>query len=145
VALENDDRCFTPRDLVPLCERTGVPLVYDIHHHRCLADGYSVGEATNLAFATWRDREPYAHLSSPKDGWAGPNIRAHADYIDPADFPEEWVTRAMTIDVEAKAKERAVLSVKGAVSFRAQREIAYRDNWASVSDVSRADPSLRSG
>jgi UV DNA damage endonuclease len=145
VALENDDRCFTLRDLMPLCERTGVPLVYDVHHHRCLADGYSVGEATDLAFGTWGDREPYAHLSSPKEGWAGPNVRAHADYIDPADFPEEWVTRAMTIDVEAKAKERAVLSVKAAVSFRAQREIAYRDNWASVSDVSRADPSLRSG
>jgi UV DNA damage endonuclease len=145
VALENDDRCFTPRDLLPLCERTGVPLVYDVHHHRCLADGYTVGEATDLAVATWGDREPYAHLSSPKEGWAGPNVRAHADYIDPADFPDEWLTREMTVDVEAKAKERAVLSVKAAVSFRAQREIAYRDNWASVSDVSRADPSLRSG
>ncbi len=115
LALENDDRCFTPRSLIPLCERTGVPLVYDVHHHRCLADGLSVEEATELAFATWRDREPYAHLSSPKEGWTGPNVRAHADYIDPADFPEEWLSRIMTIDVEAKAKERAVLAIKEAV------------------------------
>jgi UV DNA damage endonuclease len=111
VALENDDRCFTPRDLMPLCERTGVPLVYDVHHHRCLPDGYTVGEATDLAFSTWSDREPYAHLSSPKEGWAGPNLRAHADYIDPADFPDEWISRTMTIDVEAKAKERAVVEI----------------------------------
>ncbi len=89
--------------------------VYDVHHHRCLPDGPSVEEASELAFATWGEREPYAHLSSPKDGWQSPNPRAHADYIDPADFPEEWKGCAMTIDVEAKAKERAVVAIKHAV------------------------------
>jgi len=112
LALENDDRSFTPRSMLPLCERSGVPLVYDVHHHRCLADGLSVQEATELAASTWGDREPYVHLSSPKGGWNGPNIRAHADYIDPTDFPDAWRGRTMTIDVEAKAKERAVLALK---------------------------------
>jgi UV DNA damage endonuclease len=122
VALENDDRCFTPRDLMPLCERTGVPLVYDVHHHRCLADGYTVGEATDLAFSTWGDREPYVHLSSPKEGWAGPNIRAHADYIDPKDFPEVWLERTMTVDVEAKAKERAVVEIMDVIKSLNHKE-----------------------
>jgi len=112
LALENDDRCFTPRSLLPLCRRSGVPLVYDVHHHRCLGDGLSVDEATELSFATWGDREPYAHMSSPREGWQSPNPRAHADYIDPADFPDVWLGRKMTIDIEAKAKERAVLAVK---------------------------------
>jgi UV DNA damage endonuclease len=115
LALENDDRSFTPRSLLPLCQRSGVPLVYDVHHHRCLADGLSIGEATELSFSTWGEREPYAHLSSPRDGWQAPNARAHADYIDPDDFPDEWRGRTMTIDVEAKAKERAVLALKDAV------------------------------
>jgi UV DNA damage endonuclease len=114
LALENDDRCFTPRSLGPLCRRAGVPLVYDAHHHRCLPDGLSVAEASKLAFSTWGDREPYAHISSPRDGWESPNRRAHADYIDPADFPEVWRDRALTVDVEAKAKERAVLALKAA-------------------------------
>ena len=112
LALENDDRCFTPRDLLPLCERSGVPLVYDVHHHRCLPDGLSEIEATERAFETWGDREPYAHLSSPKGGWGAPNVRAHADYIDAGDFPEIWRDRTLTIDVEAKAKERAVVAIK---------------------------------
>jgi UV DNA damage endonuclease len=112
LALENDDRCFTPLSLGRLCERTGVPLVYDAHHHRCLPDGLSVAEASELAFGTWREREPYAHISSPRDGWQSPNPRAHADYIDPADFPAFWRDRAITVDVEAKAKERAVLAIK---------------------------------
>ncbi|HJR15847.1 MAG TPA: UV DNA damage repair endonuclease UvsE [Gemmatimonadales bacterium] len=117
LAFENDDRCFTPSALLPLCERSGVPLVYDVHHHRCLPDGLSVDEATELAFGTWHGREPYAHLSSPKGGWAAPNIRAHADYIDPNDFPATWRDRTLTIDVEAKAKERAVLAIRQAVSM----------------------------
>jgi UV DNA damage endonuclease len=112
LALENDDRSFTPRSLLPLCEGTGVPLVYDVHHHRCLGDGLSIEEATELAASTWGDREPYAHISSPREGWQAANVRAHADYIDPADFPDAWRGRTMTIDVEAKAKERAVLAVR---------------------------------
>ena len=116
LALENDDRSFTPRDLLPLCERAGVPLVYDVHHHRCLADGLTVEEATERSSATWGDREPYVHLSSPRDGWSSANIRAHADYIDLADFPDAWRGRSMTIDVEAKAKERAVLALKEALA-----------------------------
>jgi UV DNA damage endonuclease len=117
LAFENDDRCFTPRSLLPLCQRSGVPLVYDVHHHRCLADGLSIDEATELAFGSWHSREPYAHLSSPKGGWQTPNPRAHADYIDPADFPDAWRGRTMTIDVEAKAKERAVLAAKEALEL----------------------------
>jgi UV DNA damage endonuclease len=116
LAFENDDRSFTPRSLAPLCERSEVPLVYDVHHHRCLPDGLSIEEATELAFGTWRGREQYCHLSSPKGGWAATNIRAHDDYIDPADFPEAWLGRTMTIDVEAKAKERAVVAIKEVVS-----------------------------
>ena len=115
LAFENDDRSFTPRGLAPLCERSGVPLVYDVHHHRCLPDGLSIDEATELALGTWNGREPYAHLSSPRGGWNGPNLRAHADYIDPADFPDAWRGRTLTIDVEAKAKERAVLAAKVAL------------------------------
>ncbi len=93
-----------------------MPLVYDAHHHRCLPDGLSVAEASHLAFATWGDREPYVHISSPREGWLSSNPRAHADYIDPADFPGFWLDRTITIDVEAKAKERAVLALMGALA-----------------------------
>lgn len=111
VSLENDDHRFTPTDLLPLCRRAGVPLVYDAHHHRCHRDGLSVEEATDLAATTWGEREPWTHISSPKLGWASTNPRPHADYIDPRDFPDAWLGRRMTIDVEAKAKERAVTTL----------------------------------
>jgi UV DNA damage endonuclease len=115
VALENDDRLFAPADLLPVCERAGVPLVYDAHHHRCRPDGLDVGAATAAAAATWRDREPWVHISSPRDGWGATNPRPHADLVDPADLPAASRTMTLTIDVEAKALERAVLALRDAI------------------------------
>jgi len=118
LALENDDRLFTPEDLLPLCERLGLPLVYDVHHHRCKGDGLAVAEATARAAATWRGREPHFHISSPREGWRGGDPRPHADYVEPADLPREWRTMDITVDVEAKAKERAVLALMQSLAGR---------------------------
>lgn len=108
LTLENDDVTYTVQDLLPLCRRLHIPLVYDVHHHRCNPDGLSVEQATDRAADTWRGREPWCHISSPREGW-GPKPRPHADYIDPADVPACWHARTMTVDVEAKAKEKAVV------------------------------------
>lgn len=111
LTLENDDRVYTPSDLLPVCMQTGVPLVYDVHHHRCLPDGISIQLTTQAALATW-DREPLFHLSSPLNGWGDGPCRPHHDFIDPADFPDCWRGLDLTVDVEAKAKEVAVLQLK---------------------------------
>ena len=111
LTIENDDTSYTPVDLIPLCGSTGLPLVYDVHHHRCLPDGLDVEEATRVAVGTW-DREPMFHLSSPIDGWRGPRPQRHHDFIDLADFPETWKSLDLTVEVEAKAKELAVLKLR---------------------------------
>jgi UV DNA damage endonuclease len=111
LTLENDDRSYTPSDLLPVCRETGVPLVYDVHHHRCLPDGLAVAEASEAAIATW-NREPLFHISSPKAGWDGSDPKPHHDFIDLADVPNEWCDLDLTIEVEAKAKEEAVLALR---------------------------------
>lgn len=111
LAFENDDRVYTPADLLPFCREHGVPFVYDAHHHRCLSDGLSVEKATELALATW-NREPLFHLSSPKDGWDSPDPRLHADYIDVKDLPACWRGLDLTVEVEAKAKELAIARLR---------------------------------
>ena len=111
LTVENDDRLFTPADLLPICRSAGIPLVYDVHHHRCTPDGMTVEEATERAIATW-DREPLFHLSSPIEGWDGPRPERHHDFIDIRDFPDGWRGQGLTVEVEAKAKEAAVLRLK---------------------------------
>ena len=124
VALENDDCRFTPEMLLPVCRKLGLPLVYDVHHHRCLPDGSSAGEATAMMMETWGDREPYAHLSSPRDGWAARDRKPHADFIDPADVPDEWKDLRLTVDVEAKQKNRAITALMESLAGAARSQSA---------------------
>jgi UV DNA damage endonuclease len=107
LTIENDDRIYTPADLLPLCKAVGVPLVYDVHHHRCNSDDLSVEQATRKALKTW-NREPLFHISSPMAGWDGAKPERHHDFIDENDFPEFWRRKKITVEVEAKAKEVAV-------------------------------------
>lgn len=110
LTIENDDVTYTPSELLPLCRSEGVPLVYDVHHHRCLQDSLSTEAATEQAIETW-DREPMFHISSPLEGWEGPKPRRHHDFIDITDFPDCWSDLSLTVEIEAKAKELAVLKL----------------------------------
>jgi UV DNA damage endonuclease len=119
LALENDDKVYTPEDLLPLCNEMNIPFVYDVHHHRCHPDNYNESEATERALATW-NREPLFHISSPKDGWQGKVIKSHHDFIDIDidDFPNCWKQLNITVEVEAKAKEIAVLKLQSQLQSR---------------------------
>ena len=114
LTLENDDVSYTVKDLLPVCLALGIPLIYDVHHHRCNPDGLSVTEATKACLETWQAAkrgEPFFHLSSPKNGWQASDPKPHAEMIDLHDFPVEWLDLDITIDIEAKAKELAVLKI----------------------------------
>lgn len=118
LTIENDDKCYTPQDLLPICEKNQIPFVYDVHHHRCLKDNLTVEQATIRTLSTW-NREPLFHISSPIDGWDGPKPQRHHDYISITDFPNEWkALESITIEVEAKAKELAVKRLKKDLNFR---------------------------
>lgn len=120
IALENDDRVYTPAELLPLCEAEGVPLVYDVHHHRCLPDELSEAKAARRAAATW-NHEPLFHISSPAGGWRAPNPRIHDEYVNMRDVPRGWDDLAVTVEVEARAKEAAVLRLQRALATRCSR------------------------
>jgi len=109
LTVENDDRVYPPSELLPLCDMLGIPLVYDVHHHRCLTDDMTIEEASFAALKSW-NREPLFHISSPIEGYNHKNRRSHHDYINIDDFPSCWrKISPLTIEVEAKAKEQAVL------------------------------------
>ena len=118
LTIENDDKTYTPVDLLPFCREHDIPFVYDVHHHRCTPDGMSEEEATRQALTTW-DREPLFHISSPREGWNGPKPHRHHDYINIRDFPKCWQDIDVTVEVEAKAKELAVKKLAKALARRA--------------------------
>lgn len=115
ILLENDDKAFTAKDTVELCETLGIPMVLDLHHHRC---HYEEEEDEVYALLpriidTWRTSSlpPKMHISSPR---SKEDFRAHADYIDPEDlFPFLHRIAAYTdqldVMIEAKRKDDALL------------------------------------
>ena len=106
LTVENDDKAtmYSVLDLMYIHEKTGIPIVFDYHHHKFCTGGLTEEEAMKLAASTWPDSiTPVVHYSEPKEG---NKPQAHADYIK--QLPE---TYGLDIDVmvEAKAKELAIL------------------------------------
>ena len=115
LTIENDDKTYTPYDIIELSNSIQRPFVYDIHHHRCNPDNLTISEATDLSIKSWSGiGEPYFHISSPKNGWNSTKLRPHADYIDINDFPNEWINLKadFTVDIEAKMKEKAIIKLR---------------------------------
>ncbi|OCA82835.1 UV DNA damage repair endonuclease UvsE [Pseudobacillus wudalianchiensis] len=112
--IENDDKTYTALDVLELHERTGVPVCFDIHHHRCNHEEESDPEAIlTRVFQSWPSGQtPKMHISSGRNAAVDP---AHHDYILEEDF-EAFVQmlggRDVDIMCEAKMKEQAVLRLQ---------------------------------
>jgi UV DNA damage endonuclease len=122
VAVEHDERSFAAGDVLELHRRTGVRVVFDLHHHRCNPGALDAGEALAAAYETWGSVRPKAHLSSARTelrvvgrGKAAkpipPLLDQHADFATPWDLQAlvELAPGPLDVVVEAKAKDLAVL------------------------------------
>jgi len=110
LTLENDDKegMWTIRDLMPVHEKTSIPLVLDIHHHSLNTGGDDLLTAADLALSTWDKKTPKVHYSEPREGC---RPQAHSDYIFNK-IPELCPIRQYDVMIEAKAKELALLSYR---------------------------------
>ncbi len=139
LVVENDDRSFGIGDVVGLARETGLRVVWDLLHHHCNdPDGLSDREAVAAALATWPDGvTPKIHYSSPRLDVEErrvrrgrrverqvvlPQLRAHADLVDPIGF-ERFLRdvageRDFDVMLEAKAKDLALLRLREQMSAR---------------------------
>ncbi|KAI0761361.1 UV-endonuclease UvdE [Trametes elegans] len=109
LVLENDEMCYNPDDLLPVCEELSIPLVFDYHHNWIYPSEMPLPELIERANAIWHRKgiKPKQHLSSPCPGAETVmEKRKHADrcYELPPELPDD-----MDLMVEAKDKEQAVL------------------------------------
>ncbi|MBM7613798.1 UV DNA damage repair endonuclease UvsE [Alkaliphilus hydrothermalis] len=112
IILENDDKSFTAKEVLEICQELSIPMVLDIHHHFCNHNGEEIGDMIEEIFDTWRDqdRPPKIHVSSPK---SEKQVRAHADYVD-INFLMAFINKAKSLNrdfdimIEAKQKDKAL-------------------------------------
>lgn len=112
LTLENDEYTYGVRDLLPICDRAAVPLVFDAHHHLVhdqLAsyDKASVTQMTALAQATWPQPDwQLTHISNGREFLHDPR---HSDLIHT--MPQSY-HQVPWIEVEAKHKEQAIAQLQ---------------------------------
>jgi UV DNA damage endonuclease len=147
LVVEHDERCFALDDVLMLHERTGVRVVFDLHHFRCNPGGQGdTGAALTAALNTWPGEiRPKVHVSSPRTELreVGKTLRAplldqHADFLSPWDLLAllEAADRPVDVMVEAKAKDLAALWVRAALA-RVAPEAAAAETTASSETAAR--------
>lgn len=115
IMLENDDSTFTLKDTLYLCEKLGIPMVFDYHHHLANHEREEWQEDWHRVVETWRQSKlPIKmHISSPR---SETEFRAHADYVDPELFLQFLNGMKGTVPeihcmIEAKQKDAALFQL----------------------------------
>jgi UV DNA damage endonuclease len=121
LTIENCEKCYSARDCLDIAQSCNIPMVFDSHHYECY-DLLHKGETQETPdelfpdiIKTWkmtgRDRI-LCHISNQRPD---SKIGAHSDYIDilPDYFLNVYEKYGITIDIdiEAKAKEDAILDL----------------------------------
>ncbi len=80
ILLENDDKVYTAKDVLKLCEELKIPMVLDYHHYLCNHGTEKIEKLLPQIFETWKGEKlpPKVHFSSPK---SRKERRSHSTYI----------------------------------------------------------------
>lgn len=114
LTLENCEFAYSVAELKKASDQTGVPIVFDSHHHKFRTSDLSGEDAMMLAMSTWGDIKPLTHLSNTKEDCRHSKNprerRKHSDFI--YEIPEyqrlAHESGAIDIDIEAKKKNVAI-------------------------------------
>lgn len=131
IAIENDDKIFTIKDVLMIAKKIKTPVVLDYHHFICNNEGETIEEIIDEVCNTWKNQNPKMHFSSPKSKLKK-EFRSHHDYIDSDSFIAfikkiKFINRDIDIMIEAKAKDEAL--------FRLVRELKYKTNFHFIDET----------
>lgn len=112
ITFENDEHAYTSAQILEVCRRTGVPFVFDAHHH-IVAEGLESYEHEDVVETFWKARETWknpdwqlVHISNGRERFGD---RSHSDVI--WEMPSVF-RHAPFIEIEAKHKEIAIEKLK---------------------------------
>lgn len=121
MTLENDDKTYTTEEVLSICERANIPMMFDYHHHIANKDDHAkLSDILPRVFKTWQHTglPPKIHLSSPK---SEKEIRSHADFVDleflmPLFLELKKLDTDVDFMIEAKQKDLAMLKLMDEIS-----------------------------
>jgi UV DNA damage endonuclease len=135
LCLENDESCYSASRILDVCRRSGLPMVFDAHHHviREKLKSYehpSVRETTLAARETWNPNRGWqiVHISNGATSFGDPR---HSGVI--TRFPRAFL-EVNWVEVEAKHKEEAITPLRR----KLERPTARLDPRRSAGKTRRA-------
>jgi len=116
LTLENCEFAYPVSHLMAVSKETGVPIVFDSHHHSFNMGGISGVRAMEAAMSTWPDKiRPLTHVSNSKPEYFEydapvTKLREHSDMLHTVPQYQFDANNkgAIDIDVEAKQKNHAL-------------------------------------
>lgn len=112
MTLENDESAYSVVDLLNVHQQTGVPIVFDTHHHVFNEDSLSMEEAMMATMETWPTGVlPLQHISNTEPHLMNGNFvdrRKHSDMIHYVPDCQLKLLRDKKIDVEVEAKQKNI-------------------------------------
>jgi UV DNA damage endonuclease len=112
LTLENDETAYSVIDLLGVHRSTGVPVVFDTHHHVFNEDSLSMEEAMYATMETWPTGVlPLQHVSNTEPHLANGNFvdrRKHSNMIHYVPECQLKLLRSRSIDVEVEAKQKNI-------------------------------------
>lgn len=112
LTLENDEYTYSTTELLEVCQKAEIPLVFDAHHHIIHEklksyDHPSVAQTVAETRQTWvNPQQQLVHISNGKERFADPQ---HSDLI--TEMPNSY-RQVPWIEVEAKLKEKAIAKLR---------------------------------
>lgn len=143
LTLENDDKTYTAKETLEVCETLGIPMVLDLHHHWVNNEGETAAELWPRILQTWDNAGTNTeesvglpvlpakiHVSSPK---SDKDPRAHADYVEIGplmDFLKRIAESTSYADVMIEAK------MKDGALFRLMQKLAKQEGVKTIDQAS---------
>jgi UV DNA damage endonuclease len=121
LGLEHDEKCYSTRDCLVISEALSIPVIHDTLHHRCYHDHYNssdpeeeIEDLVREVVHTWKNNKPIFHLA--EQDLNKKYVGAHSSMISKIpqyliDLVEEYDDLTLSLEVEAKAKEAAILQL----------------------------------
>ena len=111
LVVENDDRSYTISDCLEVSRRTGIPVLFDVFHHKVNGPVETVRPAIQRCAATWRrsDGPPMMDYSSQEPGQRRGRHVEHIDVRDFREFQEAACGIECDVMLEIKDKEKSAL------------------------------------
>ena len=123
LAVENDDVSYTLADCMEIHEATGVPVIFDIFHHRINSSGEDAGEAVRLASSTW-GRGDGILMSDFSSQERGQRRGTHARRIDIRAFKRYLVdSKPVDLDIMLEIKDKEASAIRAIQAARGDRRL----------------------